>query len=89
VPPPNTQSRDYEKKMTVKVVMTEGQAYWIRDNTVYTADIAEDYSVQNETTRIVDIMSMDKVQLDKIIFIVDKLTEGSKNDGGNSGNTWL
>ena len=89
VPLPNTQSRDYEKKMTVKVVMTEGQAYWIRDNTVYTADIAEDYSVQNETTRIVDIMSMDKVQLDKIIFIVDKLTEGSKNDGSNSGNTWL
>jgi hypothetical protein len=88
-PLPNTQSRDYEKKMTVKVIMTEGQAYWIRDNAVYTADIAEDYSVRNETTRIVDIMGMDKVQLDKMIFIVDRLTEGSKNDSGDSGHTWF
>jgi hypothetical protein len=84
-----TQAIEYEKSQTVKVIMTEGQAYWIRDNTFYTADINEDYSVDNDSTRVVDTMSMDKVQLDKIIFIVDRLTEDSDNDDSNSRNSWL
>jgi hypothetical protein len=29
---------------------------------------------------------MDKVELDKMIFIVQQLTEGMKNDGGSTGN---
>jgi hypothetical protein len=89
IPEKNTQSREYEKKMTIRVIMTEGQAYWIKDNAFYTADLNEDYSVNQESTRIVDTMNMDKVQLDKIIFIVDKLTEDSHNDNSNSGNTWF
>lgn len=84
-----TQATEYEKSQTIRVIMTEGQAYWIRDNVFYTADINEDYSVDNDSTRKVDTMSMDKVQLDKIIFIVDKLTEDVDNDGSNSRNTWL
>jgi hypothetical protein len=84
-----TQTSEYEKSQTVKVIMTENQAYWIRDNVFYTADITEDYSVDNDSTRIVDTMSMDRVQLDKMIFIVDRLTEDSENDGSNSRNTWL
>lgn len=91
VPKPaiKTQTTEYEKSQTVRVIMTEGQAYWIRDNTFYTADINEDYSVDNDSTRVVDTMSMDKVQLDKIIFIVDRLTEDSDNDDSNSRNSWI
>ena len=84
-----TQTTEYEKSQTVKVIMAEGQAYWIRDNVFYTADINEDYSVDNDSTRAVDTMSMDKVQLDKIMFIVDRLTEDIDNDGSNSRNTWF
>jgi hypothetical protein len=84
-----TQTTEYEKSQTVRVIMTEGQAYWIRDNTFYTADINEDYSVDNDSTRTVDTMSMDKVQLDKIMFIVDRLTEDSDNDDSNSRNSWI
>jgi hypothetical protein len=84
-----TQTTEYEKSQTVRVIMTEGQAYWIRDNVFYTADINEDYSVDNDSTRKVDTMSMDKVQLDKIMFIVERLTEDADNDGSNSRNTWF
>lgn len=84
-----TQTTEYEKSQTVKVIMTDGQAYWIRDNVFYTADINEDYSVDNDSTRTVDTMSMDKVQLDKIIFIVERLTEDADNDDSNSRNTWF
>lgn len=84
-----TQTTEYEKSQTVKVIMTDGQAYWIRDNVFYTADINDDYSVDNDSTRTVDTMSMDKVQLDKIIFIVERLTEDADNDDSNSRNTWF
>ena len=30
-------------------------------------------------------MAMDKVELDKMFFIVQKLTEGKNNDSGNPG----
>ena len=31
------------------------------------------------------MMGMNKVELDKMMFIVDQLTERQKNDSGNSG----
>jgi hypothetical protein len=49
--------------------------YWIVNNTFYVADIV-DGNVEENTTRLVDTMTMDKVQLDKIMFIVEKLREG-------------
>jgi hypothetical protein len=90
VPPPpevKRQSTDYEKSQTVQVILTDGQAYWIRDNVFYTADIDENFYINNESTRRVDTMSMDKVQLEKIMFIVDRLTEESKNDNSGPRNT--
>lgn len=81
------QSTDYEKSQTVQVIMTEDQAYWIRDNVFYTADIDENFYINNESTRRVDTMSMDKVQLEKIMFIVDRLTEESRNDDSGPRNT--
>ena len=84
-----TQATEYEKSQTVRVIMADGQAYWIRDNVFYTANINEDYSVDNESTRTVDTMSMDKVQLEKIIFIVERLTEDTDNDDSDSRNTWF
>lgn len=84
-----TQATEHEKSQTVKVIMTDTQAYWIRNNTFYTADINEDYTIDSDSTRAVDTMSMDKVQLDKIAFIVDSLTEDSENDDRNSRDSWL
>lgn len=87
--PRKTQSSDYEKSQTVKVVMVDGQAYWIKDNVFYTADIDDNYLIRKESTRRVDTMHMDKVQLEKIMIIVDKLTEGDSHDDRSSGNTQL
>jgi hypothetical protein len=42
--------------------------------------------IDKETTRTVDIMGMDEVQLKKASYIVDKLTDGIRNDYGGSGN---
>lgn len=41
--------------------------------------------IDKNSVRTVDTMSMDKVQLDKMFFIIDKLTGRDKNDSGGSG----
>lgn len=81
----NTQAREFEKAQYIPVVMVDGQAYWILDNTLFTADQINGV-VDKETTRPVDTMTMNKVQLDKTIFIVKALTEGAKDDSWDSGN---
>ncbi len=76
-----TQSSKHQKGEEVRVIIIEGKAYWIVQQTLYVADIV-DGMVDNETTKKVDTMTMDNVQLEKTQFIVQKLTEGKGNDSG-------
>ena len=70
------QSSSYLKNAYVKVMIVKDKAYWIKNNKFYTAEVSEG-NVQNETAKEVDTMSMSKVQLDEMLFIVEKLREGS------------
>ena len=82
----NTQAtRHNSSRSQMRVVLNEDDAYWILDNTLFTAKVnGED--IDRESTKIVDTMALDKVELNKLMIIVDKLTEGNdKNDNGNSG----
>jgi hypothetical protein len=79
-----SQSDRHEENLYTKVVFLENQAYWIKDNALLIADL-EDGIVLDETTRKVDTIGMDRVQLDKVIEIVNALTEGRKDDSGRSG----
>jgi hypothetical protein len=84
--PIKTQASDYIDSLYVKVILVENKAYWISNNTFYVAD-EEDGFINKETAKPVDIMGMDKVQLDKMIFIVETLTEGVQNENRDSGDT--
>lgn len=86
--PLNTQATDHLKKKEVKVVFHEDQAYWISNGTLLTADIINGQVDQNSTKRV-DTMGVDKVELNKLSIIVEKLTEESVNDNRNSGNEEL
>jgi hypothetical protein len=79
-----TQSRNHQNSIYTRVVFAGDQAYWIKDNTLFVADMEEGL-VNEETTRQVDTMAMDSVQLKKVVSIVEALTEGRKNDSGYSG----
>lgn len=81
---PKTQSRELLSKSEIKVIFSDKHAYWIRDHKLYQADIING-QIDNSTKKIVDTMAMDKVELDKMFFIVQKLTEGNNNDGRNPG----
>jgi hypothetical protein len=80
---PETQSRKHYAKQHVKVIISETEAYWVANDKFYMADVRDSLIVQ-ETTREVDTMAMDDVQLKKIIEIVDML--GKSNDSRGSGN---
>lgn len=68
----------------VRIVITGSTAYWIFDNNVFQAPIAEDGTVDYQSALPIDTMGMNKVELDKLSFIVEKLTEGNDDDRSNS-----
>lgn len=71
-----TQASKYREKIFIKIIIVKGKAYWIKDNVFYVADMVDE-DVDKTTAKEVDIMSMDKVQLEEAMFIIDKLKEDS------------
>lgn len=80
-----SQSRKHEEKTNIKVVIFDNKAYFVKDGTFYCADV-DGKNIDSSTATLVDTMGMDKVQLDKMLFIMDQLRDGKKNDSGDSGN---
>ena len=80
-----TQSMNHYNKHNLRVIMIENSAYWVKDNVFYMADLVSG-EVNPETTRVVDTMGMDSIELDKMLFIMDRLREGLDNDSGGTGN---
>lgn len=69
-----SQSTKHHDRIFLRVVVQGTKAYWIRDNIFYVADVNEDGQVDKENAKQVDTMSMDRVELDNIMEIVEKLT---------------
>ena len=84
-----SQALMHESKYSIKVIIMENSAYWIKDNVFYMADMNNEGIVDKDTTRRVDTMTMSRVQLDKMMFIIDRLREENYNDSSGSGNQQL
>jgi hypothetical protein len=78
-----SQSKNHEKETNVRVIIVDGQAYWIKDNIFYNAPLINNL-VDKESAQRVDTTHMDKVQLDQMLFILDKLREGVSDDSRGS-----
>jgi len=79
-----TQSTRFFDSRHQKILFFKGKAYWIRNNSLYSANLVGGV-VDESSTKTLDIMAMDKVELKDMMFIVDKLNEGQdRNDLGNS-----
>ena len=68
------QSNKYLDKDAVKVMIVEDKAYWIKNNQLYVAH-CENGRIDNFSAEKVDTMSMTKVELERTMFIVEKLAE--------------
>ena len=81
-----TQSQKHIQKNMLKVVITEGKAYWILDNVFYTAN-AINGRVDEETIKPLDVEDMSTKELDKMLSILDDLKQGvGPNDSSGTGN---
>ena len=80
-----TQSKVHYDKTNIKVIIFDSQAYWIKDNIFYRAPIVNEI-IDKDSAEQVDTIHMDRVQLDKMLFIMDKLREGINDDSRGSGN---
>ena len=80
----DTQATRFFDSRHTTVALAEDKAYWIENNTLLAADVV-DGNFEKENAKRVDTMAMDKVELNKIMYIVDQLSEATKNDRGNPG----
>ena len=79
-----SQSKIHFDKTNIKVIIFDNSAYWIKDNIFYKAPLVNQL-IDKDAAEQVDTMGMDKVQLDKMLFIMDRLREGIKDDSRGSG----
>jgi hypothetical protein len=79
-----TQSKIHHDKANIKVIIFDNDAYWIKDNIFYKAPLVDEL-IDKDAAEQVDTIHMDKVQLDKMLFIMDKLREGINDDSRSSG----
>ena len=78
-----TQSSKHEEKSNIKVIIFDDKAYFVKDATFYCAEM-HGTEIDGANATVVDTIGMDKVQLDKMLFIMDQLRDGKKNDSGDS-----
>jgi hypothetical protein len=81
----SSQLTKHKEKSMIKVIVLNDEAYWVSDNTFYVAK-AIDGEVQPHTAQPVNTNKLSKPELDKMLFILDSLKNGKKNDSGGTGN---
>ncbi len=80
-----TQSSKHEERTNIKVVIFDNKAYFVKNGTFYCAEM-NGTEIDGASATLVDTIGMDKVQLDKMLFIMDQLRDGKKDDSGDSRN---
>ena len=80
-----SQSLKHVEKNTIKVIFIEEKAYWVSNNIFYSAN-ALNGNVDIDTTEPIDTTNMSKKDIDKMLFILDNLKNGSNDDNSSAGN---
>lgn len=80
-----SQARKHVESHMIKIIVIENKAYWVKDNIFYVAETQQG-SVIPETAQPVDTVNMSKKDLDKMLFILDNLGKGKKDDSSSTGN---
>jgi hypothetical protein len=83
-----SQSAKHAASTMIKIIVIDNKAYWVKDNVFYFAD-ADNGEIVSPTAEPVDISTMSKKDIDKMLFILDSLRKGNVNDSSSSGNEQL
>jgi hypothetical protein len=80
-----SQSAKHAANTMIKIIVIDSKAYWVKDNVFYSAD-TDNGDIVSPTAEPVEISTMSKKDIDKMLFILDNLRKGIQNDSGSSGN---
>lgn len=69
-----SQSNKHISKNMIKIVVFNGSAYWISDNSLYIAEV-DNGNIISETARKINTDEMSTEELDKVLRIVDNLND--------------
>ena len=81
----SSQSKIWKEKKTTKFLVIDQKAYWVSNNMFYVGD-ADNGQVRPETGKPIDISTMSPKEVNKMLFILDNLNGGRKNDSGGARN---
>ncbi len=81
----SSQSKIWKEKKTTKFLVIDQKAYWVSNNMFYVGD-ADNGQVRPETGKPIDILTMSPKEVNKMLFILDNLNGGRRNDSGGAGN---
>ena len=81
----SSQSKIWKDKKTTKFLVIDQKAYWVSNNMFYVGD-ADNGQVRPETGKPIDISTMSPKEVNKMLFILDNLNGGRRNDSGGAGN---
>ena len=81
----SSQSKIWKEKKTTKFLVIDQKAYWVSNNMFYVGDTANG-QVRPETGKPIDISTMSPKEVNKMLFILDNLNGGRRNDSGGAGN---
>ena len=84
-PMEQSQAVKHIEKNSIKVIFIDSKAYWVSNNVFYCAE-AVGNSVDIDTTEPVDVSNMSRKDIDKMLFILDNLKNGSNDDNSSAGN---
>lgn len=81
-----SQSEKRKEKIKVKVIFTDdNKAYWVENNIFYVAEVING-KPDIKNAQKVETEKMSKVEVDKMLFILDNLRRGDYDERGGSGN---
>ena len=80
-----SQSVKHAASTMIKIIVIDNKAYWIKDNMFYSAE-TQSGDIVEHTTEPVDVSTMSKKDIDKMLFILDNLRKGKNDDSGSTGN---
>lgn len=83
--PPLSQSQKDNESKYIVFLTVKNKGYWIKNNALYVAPILESGDLDQESAEQVDTMSMNKVQLNEVMLIVEELTRGRGYDSRDPG----
>jgi hypothetical protein len=72
-----SQSKKHIDQHMLRIMVIENKAYWVKDNIFFVAE-TNSGSVIHDTAKQVDTSSMSKADIDKMMFILDKLKESQQ-----------